>query len=111
MTVPAPGALLAGLDGAPSWRETSRGSCSPPPLSYSSLSVFERAGPHEGAALVDRGRIAGIERRRLRLDALALRIGRIARLEIEVRGLRVVPPRARVVGHAESHGMAHPRRA
>src|SRR5260221_1608113 len=110
MTVPAPGALLAGLDGAPSWRETSRGSSSPPPLSSSSLSVFERAGPPKGAALVDRGGIGRIERRRLRLDALALRVGRIARLEIEVRGLRVVPPLARVVGHPESDGMAHPRR-
>src|SRR5258706_10924686 len=110
MTVPAPGALLAGLDGAPSWRETSRGSCSPPPLSYSSLSVFERAGPHKGAALVDRGGIGRIERRRLRPDALALRLRRIAPLEIEGRRPCAVPPPSRVVGHPQNDGMAHPPR-
>src|SRR5258708_8405051 len=90
----------------PSTCSGSVSTCCPPPR----FSVFERAGAHEGAALVDRRGIAGIERRRLRLDALALRIGRVARLETEVRGLRVIPPRARVVGHPESDGVAHLRR-
>src|SRR5204862_6446638 len=73
-------------------------------------SVFEWSGVDETAALVDGRRVCGIERRALGLDALALRVGAVARLEAQVRGLRVVPPRTRVVRDAEDDRVADLRR-
>src|SRR3974390_1586076 len=67
---------------------------------------LERAHAHEGAALVDHGRVGAVQHRLRGFLRRAERLRAVARLEADVARRRVVPPAARVVGHAVDDAVA-----